>query len=75
MARPVKNAARVPKPMRRASPAEKPAPAESAERRGSGWPVWTALVLAVLYLLAHRKMLPAALDMWGGLLSALVLGR
>lgn len=43
--------------------------------RGLVWPVWAAAILAILYLLAHASMVPESLSLWGGLLSALVLGR
>jgi hypothetical protein len=52
-------------------PERKPAEAE----RGLRWPLRAALVLSVLYVLSHFAMIPAAFALWGGLLSALVLGQ
>jgi hypothetical protein len=54
------------------SPERTPA---TAEPRGLRWPLRAALVLSVLYVLTHFAMIPAAFALWGGLLSALVLGQ
>ena len=49
--------------------------AGGSEERGRQWPVWTAVVLTGLYVVIHLYMVPIALTLWGGLLSALVLGE
>lgn len=64
--------------MARKSPAKsgpRPAPAAEPKPRGLRWPLWTAAALAAFYLIAHFAMLPMAFTLWGGLLSALVLGQ
>jgi hypothetical protein len=37
--------------------------------------VWVSLALTIAYVILHAGMLSAALTVWGGLLSALILGR
>ena len=56
-------------------PVGAPPSQEVLPRRGLVWPLWTAAILGVLYLAAHASMVPSSLSMWGGLLSALVLGQ
>jgi hypothetical protein len=56
-------------PARQASQVAPPSPP------GLRWPVRAAVVLGGLYLLSHFAMIPQALSLWGGLVSALLLGQ
>jgi len=39
------------------------------------WPVWAATAMTLLYLAVHAGKVPAALRLWGGIASALVMGK
>lgn len=56
-------------------PTKPPERKPAAAPPGLRWPVRAALVLSVLYVLSHFPMIPVAFALWGGLLSALVLGQ
>jgi len=73
------SAARIDSPRRRIGTASVkapgPSPAKKPKTRTLSWPVWTAVVLTLLYVALHFQMVSDTLELWGGLLSALVFGQ
>jgi len=59
----------------RAAVAKGAPPSEVSSDRKLRWPVWASAILFGLYVLSHLSMIPVALELWSGLLSALLFGR